>query len=148
MNAGRRTILTRSRVALALVACAWLVALARPAGAADCWGGTARRVSVGARDVSYRGTVTLPGGSHQALVGPDGLTIQIVDATDPDTVLFSSNVPKARFRSSATTTRYDRAGALNGRITLRNARSQADTVEISLRALRSVMRPFSAPARS
>ena len=134
MNAGRRIILTRSRAALALAACAWLLALADPAPAADCWGGTARRVRVAARDVTYRGTVTLPGGSHQSLVGPDGLTVQIVDANDPDAVLFTTTVPKARFRSNATTTRYDRAGTLNGRITLRNAKSQADTVEISLRA--------------
>ena len=134
MNAGRRIILTRSRAALALAACAWLLALADPAPAADCWGGTARRVRVAARDVTYRGTVTLPGGSHQSLVGPDGLTVQIVDANNPDAVLFTTTVPKARFRSNATTTRYDRAGTLNGRITLRNAKSQADTVEISLRA--------------
>ena len=138
MNAGLRTTPSRRRGAPILAACATLLALALPlaerAGAADCWGGTAQRVSVTARDVGYRGTVTLPGGRHDTLIGADGLSIQIVDANDPDAVLFSTTVPKARFRSSATTTRYDRAGTLNGRITLRNARSQADTVEIALRA--------------
>ena len=138
MNAGFRTTLSRRRGAPVLAACAALLALAlavaERAGAADCWGGTAQRVSVAARDVGYRGTVTLPGGRHDTLIGADGLTVQIVDANDPDAVLFSATVPKARFRSSATTTRYDRAGTLNGRITLRNSRSQADTVEIALRA--------------
>ena len=134
MNPGRHTTPSHPRVALALAACAAFLALGRPADAADCWGGTAQRVSVGARDVGYRGTVTLPGGRHDTLVGADGLTIQIVDASDPDDVLFSTTVPRARFRSTATVTRYDRAGTLNGRITLRNSRSQADTVEVTLRA--------------
>ena len=136
MIAGLRTTPSRRRGAPVLAACAALLvlALARPADAADCWGGTARRVTVAARDVAYRGTVTLPGGRHETLIGDDGLTIQIVDAHDPDAVLFSTTVPKARFRSSATATRYDRAGTLNGRITLRNSRGQADTVEITLRA--------------
>jgi hypothetical protein len=134
MNGSRRILSTPSCVALALCAgVAWLSA-ARPAMAADCWGGTARRVSVGAREVSYRGTVTLPGGSHESLIGPDGLTVQVVDADDAGTVLFTTTIPRARFRSTATTTRYDRTGPLNGRVTLRNAKSQADTVEIDLRA--------------
>ncbi|HEY8517064.1 MAG TPA: hypothetical protein VIS07_16255 [Candidatus Binatia bacterium] len=127
-------IIRRSRLVLAAawILCASL-AIGEEAVAADCWGGTAKRVAVKRRDVVYRGTVTFPGASHDTVIGPQGLTFQIVDAADPDRVLFETTVPRARFRSTATVTQYDRTGPINGRIRLRNARNQNDTVEIDLR---------------
>ncbi|MEW6270306.1 MAG: hypothetical protein AB1689_13525 [Thermodesulfobacteriota bacterium] len=119
-------------LASAWIVCATLAGADR-AAAADCWGGTAKRVAVKQRDVVYRGTVTFPGASHETLIGPEGLTFQIVDEADPSAVLFGATVPQANFRSTATTTSYDRRGPVNGRIKLRNARNQNDTVEIDLR---------------
>jgi hypothetical protein len=107
--------------------------VASPAPAADCWGGTAKRVGISRRDVVYRGTVTFPGASHQTLVGPEGLSVQIVNASDPDEVLFSATVPQATFRSNALSTSYAGGGPVSGRIKLRNARNQEDTVAIDLR---------------
>lgn len=120
-------------LAVALLATRAALAGARPAAAADCWGGTAKHVAINARSVVYRGTVTIPGASHETLVGPDGLRVQIVDAADSSKILFEATVPRERFRSNAVTTRYDRAGALPGHLRLRNARNQEDTVEIHLR---------------
>jgi hypothetical protein len=141
-----RECLTGASRAPFAVLCALLALItAGEAAAADCWGGTARRVRIGARDVVYRGTVTLPGATHDTLIGPDGLTVEIVDAADPSRVLFTTTVPKARFRSTAKATQYDRAGSISGRIVLRDERNQADTVAIDLRVFAALPPVANAP---
>jgi len=131
-------------VPLAVLSSFWTLGVASDALAADCWGGAARRVTVSARDVVYRGTVTVPGATHDTLIGPDGLTVQVVDAADASNVLFQTTVPRARFRSTAAATTYDRSGPINGRIKLRRERSQADTVAIDLRVF-GAFAPGAAP---
>lgn len=124
-------------VPLAVLSSFLTLGLAEESSAADCWGGTANRVGITARNVTYRGTVTVPGATHDTLIGADGLTVEVVDAADPTRVFFQTTVPQARFRSTATATTYDRSGPINGRIKLRNEKSQADTVALDVRVFGS-----------
>lgn len=120
----------------ALAAILGLCALAQPTEtpAADCWGATARRVSISEHSVRYVGSVTFPGATHDSMINdPGGFTITIVDAEEPATVFFAATVSADRFSSSRHVTRYDGAGALIGRIRLRDRRRQDDTVRLKLR---------------
>jgi hypothetical protein len=118
----------------AIVFLSLMTADAPRARAADCYGGTARHVGIKERILTYRGSVTMPGATHDHLVGPDGFRFQVVDAADASKVFFSATIPQAQFRSSAMSTSYDGTGSFSGRVKLRNQKGQADTVSIDLRA--------------
>ena len=133
-------------VPLAVLSSLLTLGLAGEARAADCWGGTARRIGITARNVTYRGTVTLPGATHDSLVGPDGFSFQVVDAADASKVFFEATIPQAHFRSSPASTSYDRAGTFDGRVKLRNDKGQADTVAIDLRAFGNFALGAASPA--
>ncbi len=100
------------------VACVifWLapLGLAGDAEAAECWGGTLRRVLIANTSMRYVGTVTYPGASHETLIqAPDGFSLSLVDADDPSQVLVDIQVPAERFISTARKTSYDGAGEVN-----------------------------------
>ncbi len=116
---------------LALVFGLGPVALAAPAAALpDCHGGTVTELRVGRGRVKLRGSVTARGLTPATLVAGGGLRLELVDADAPMTVLASVAVPAARFVTRGATTTYDRIGPLSGRIVLRSARRQPDTVRI------------------
>lgn len=123
------------QLAAVVVTALLLPALAH--AAPDCAGATVRRLRVAPDRVRFDGAVTRPGLTPAALAS-DGVTLDLVDANDPGTVLFSLTVPADRFVTSGGTTRYDHLGDLHGSLVLRAARRQADTVEIALVA-RGVM---------
>ena len=102
--------------------------------AADCWGGTARRFSVGQKSALFLGTVTRPGASHASLIeSPGDFGLRIVDVNDAGRVLLDVQVPAERFETTAGRTRYDGAGSFDGTIVLRDRPQQADTVLIRVR---------------
>ena len=77
-------IISRLFIACSIV---WAVAIgpARDAGAADCWGGTLRRVYISSTTARYVGSVTFPGASHDTLIqDPESFSLTVVDAEDPD----------------------------------------------------------------
>jgi hypothetical protein len=118
---------------IALVVAALVLPSAFAHAAPDCAGGTVRRLRLSAGKLRFDGSITRPGLTHDTLVAdPDGLALDLVDANDPNTVLFSLTLPAERFVRKGNSTRYDHEGTLKGSLILQNARRQADTVEISL----------------
>jgi hypothetical protein len=127
----------RSVAALALLAGGLVPAVV--AAAPDCAGGTVLALRLRGDRVRFEGTVTRPGLTHATLVtAPGGLRLSIVDAND-GTVVYDVTIPAERFASVGGMTRYDGAGDFRGRVTLRDARRQADTVRLSLRTASAVL---------
>jgi len=120
----------RTLIAVLALACAPGVA-----AAADCSGGSIGRLGVRADRVRFDGTVTLRGATHASLVAaPPGLHLTLFRADD-GSFRHEITVPPERFVTHGGVTRYDGTGSFHGRIVLRNARRQADTVRIRLTEL-------------
>src|SRR5690242_1651093 len=103
----------------------------RLAGAApDCAGGSIARLTLAGSRLRFEATVTRAGLTHAGLVaGAPGLRLQLVGADD-GSVLHTIEVPPERFVTRGNATRYDHHGAFVGRIILRDAHRQHDTVRI------------------
>jgi hypothetical protein len=98
--------------------------------AADCGGGSISRMTLVGNRLRFEATVTRAGLTHASLVvGAPGLRLQLVASAD-GTVLHTIDVPPERFVTRGSSTKYDHAGSFNGRIILRDARRQHDTVRI------------------
>ncbi len=122
------------RAFAAVISSGLLFGTAANARAADCWGATARRVTVRENIALFVGTVTYPGASHDNLIqAPGGFSFKIVDAENEANVLVDLQIPAENFDSSERVTRYDRAGTADALIRLRNLRHQADTIRVSVR---------------
>ena len=116
----------------------WFLVVAsmpRVAAAADCSGGSLRHLTLIGDDVHFSGTVTRRGVTPANFVaGPLGFRFQILLADD-GSVVHQVVIPPERFVTRSRTTRYDGAGAFRGRVVIRNARHQADTVSIVVHEL-------------
>ena len=113
-------------VLAALLALAPQLALA----AADCGGGSISRMTLAGGRLRFEATVTRAGLTHASLVaGAPGLRLRLVAAAD-GSVLHTIDVPPDRFVTRSGATKYDHGGSFQGRIILRNARRQHDTVRI------------------
>lgn len=124
----------RALLALALVP----VLASRVVAAPDCDGGTVRSLRVSPTRLRLEGTITRPGASHATLLAGDSLTLDLADADDPSTILYTATIPGDRFTTRGSHTTYDRLGTFPGRITLRDSTKQADTVVVSVRVAASV----------
>src|SRR2546426_3297672 len=106
----------------------------RPAVAADCSGGSIGGLRLSARHLRFTGTVTRRDLSHGTLAyGPPGLAFQVVDASD-GSVVYTLDLPGERLVTRGHTTKYDRRGAFHGRLAMKDASGQRDTVRIVLSA--------------
>ena len=116
----------------------WFLVVAsmpRVAAAADCSGGSLRHLTLIGDDVHFSGTVTRRGVTHANFVAaPLGFRLQILLADD-GAVVHQVIIPPERFVTRSRTTKYDGAGAFRGRVVIRNARHQADTVSIVVHEL-------------
>lgn len=122
-----------------LIASAVSVFLTSAASAApDCDGGAIRSLRLGAAKLRLTATITRPGARHDTLLGGSPLLIEIFDANDPATVLYSAAIPAERFVTLANRTEYDGQGSFSGRVVLRDWKRQGDTVTISVRAEASI----------
>ena len=116
----------------------WFLVVAsmpRVAAAADCSGGSLQHLTLIGDDVHFSGTVTRRGVTPANFVaGPLGFRFQILLADD-GSVVHQVVIPPERFVTRSRTTKYDGAGAFRGRVVIRNARHQADTVSIVVHEL-------------
>jgi len=115
--------------------CVLLVALASPAAAADCRGGSVLAVRLVGDRVRFDGTVTQPQVSHASFASA-GLHLEIADVAN-GSVLYAVDVPGERFVTRGRITRYDGAGAFRGTILLKKAPEQGNTIRIVLRATKA-----------
>src|SRR5215471_6923059 len=96
-----------------------LAGITAEAHAADCAGGTARRIGLRRDGARYVGTFTYPGATHSSFVrDPAGFALTIVDAADDARVLLEVHAPASSFHSTQTQTSYDGSGPFRGRIRL------------------------------
>lgn len=134
------------RISLAALSAVAALLSAVPAClAADCFGGTAHLIRLRPGGVRLSSSITLPGASHESVLGAAELRVKLFDADSPRTPVFEVTIPRAQFRSTARTTRYDGSGAFKGMVRLRNRADQADTVDVLLRSSSPVSVP-DAPA--
>lgn len=140
--------LERTSAFLALVAatCAIVaVSGATAAYAADCFGGSAQLIRLRPGGLRLAGTITVPGASHESVLGSAGLGIRVYDAEDPSASFLDVTIPQASFKSTARETRYDGKGSFDGSVRLRNRADQADTVAVLVQYDGPIAMPASAP---
>lgn len=134
------------RLVPVVLSLAAVLVAAQPARAAECFGGTADLIRLRPGGARFKGSVTVPGASHESLVGPDGLAIRIYDAEDLANPFLDVVIPADRFVSSGLGTRYDGKGSFPGTVKLRNREDQADTVTILVQLFGEVAVPSPAPS--
>jgi hypothetical protein len=129
---------------LALIALLLLSLQVPLAAAAECDGGSVTALRLAPGRVRFAGTVTRRGASHENLAA-GGLTLTIVDAAT-GAVVYEAAIPGERFVTRGEKTQYDGAGAFRGRVTLRNARRQRDTVQLFVKAAHATLAGSGTPS--
>jgi hypothetical protein len=113
-----------------LVALLFTLAPALAVAAPDCGGGSITHMTLAGGHLRFEATVTGAGLTHSNLIsGGPGLRLRLAAAAD-GTVLHEIDVPPEHFVVHAKATKYDHAGTFVGRIIVRDARGQHDTVRI------------------
>jgi hypothetical protein len=124
-------VITHGLLVLSLLLLSAGAAVAAP----DCDGGAVRSLRVSRSGLRFEGSITRKGAHHDTLLGGADFTFTLADGDDPSAELYTVTIPAARFVTRGSHTRYDRAGAFPGRVSLRNSKTQQDTVVVSVRVV-------------
>jgi hypothetical protein len=125
----------RPRALRPLGLCLVLALPAAVRAAPDCLGARVYSLRLAPDRVRLEASLTGPGMTPAGLLaGAGDLQVDLVDANDPATVLFSAAIPVTQFMTFGGGLRYDRSGTFTGSVLVRASKRQKDTVRISFRA--------------